>query len=205
MKKEITDILKAHREYVQQARSMYEGVEKALWAEYQNRNAPGYTSRNKEAMRVRDEAIQGSRQQTLKACRDTLDDVRGKIRAFAATPVDPTFPAAMAALQAMKNPTKAELDMIAGQYSNNYLCYRAICDTLGGSAAGFRSITLDDMLAECDKVQKAVEKAMNGDVEAYGFRVLEAGHIIGQLEENCTYFLGGHFDNLATNKQDTQE
>lgn len=201
----ITEALKAHRECVQQARTMYEGVEKALWAEYQNRNAPGYTSRNKEALRIRDEAIQTSRQQTMQVCMGELDEMRGKIRAFAASPVDPSFPAAMAALQAMKNPTKAELDLIVGQYSNNYLCYRAICDTLGGSAAGFRTITLDDMLGECDNVQKAIEKAMNGNVEAYNFRVLEAGYLIGQLEENCTYFLDGNFDNLATNKQDTQE
>ncbi len=200
MLNKIIDALQEHKTVYEQASKVWESVKKDL-----NENYKGalYTQKLGEAKNVYEDTLQTSRENNYSACVMVLDGIRAKAQDIVTQPVSPDFPATVAALAAMKNPTRTEVEAIAARYKGNYLAYRAICDALGGAEKGFTVATVDDVNARCDELEAILHKCFyGGNPELYSYRLLLEGSYLKTFDDFFTAFIDGRFED-ATQKDGT--
>ncbi len=194
MLERIPELLKSYRTTVQSAKAERDKAIK----EY-NENYIG--KMNTEKVNAANDAFNNiwleCRENTINSCIQILDDVKAKAEKFAAQPVDSNFPAVIAAVKAIKNPTPEELNIIVKSTKSNYLTYRAICDAVGGAVKGFSPILIDDVIEVLESLKDDIQRVLSGyagNFNSYTFQLVEQGDYIKKYDEFITTFLSGRFD-----------
>ena len=112
----------------------------------------------------------------------------------------------MEAIKNIKNPSDAELDGIIGNFKNNYVAYRAICDAIGGTAKGYTTVTYDDILKYCDVLENMLRNCFYSySVSDYNYRVLLEGDVLDGYDALFTTFTEGHFDEIVSLEDSSKE
>lgn len=201
MIEKISVLLNAHKETYDRATAIFQEQKAKILAEYKTQIA---VQKLKEVKDIYDQEIFTSQQETFSGCNAVLDEVREKVKDIASRPVDANFPAVVAALKAMNNPSRAELYAITGAYKNNYVAYRAICDLVGGEAVtGKHVATVDEVLGVCDFLTGELHKAIFDNPTCYIFRLFLQGDFLAKRDEFFTAFVEGRFeDAMITDDQD---
>lgn len=195
---------------LQEFKDTYEGATK-IYKEarkdlHDNYRGNMFTVKLTEAKDLYENTLQSARIDNLAVCVGIIDSVREQAKAIISVPVSPEFPATLEAIKNIKNPSDAELDGIIGNFKNNYVAYRAICDAIGGTAKGYTTVTYDDILKYCDVLENMLRNCFYSySVSDYNYRVLLEGDVLDGYDALFTTFTEGHFDEIVSLEDSSKE
>lgn len=192
----LVNTFKNYGETIRTATSKKESESKKAHANYIN------TRLSSELAKINEEFTQTCLNAKLNATNiieEEFNAIAGKIEKAITKAVDPEFLTTLEVLNTLKEPSQAELEAIMNKYSDNYFCYRAICDALGGKEKGFRSITLDDVRLRIAEVKSKTLKALDSDVNEYTFLTFERGTAFTPYKALFECFVEGRFDEATKN------
>lgn len=146
-------------------------------------NSDAYVQKINDATEKKDTAIKTAGVKVLEVSRPVFEDLRNQIEGATMDPVPADFRDSLETLKTINNPTAKEVDLLVMRFTNNYMCYRAMCDCLHGKVNQqpvpvtdkdgtevnnpdymrlFFRITVDDVLNQCDRLESTIERLVDG-------------------------------------------
>ena len=190
----LKEALATHRTVVKEGFKEFQKVRDELTDMYTLKYSREQINKAKEKY---DQVVWESELEVRKTVKEILGELKSRITEVASKPIDPDFIPTLAVIDRMKDPTKLEIDQMVGKFKNNYVCYRAVCDSVGGAIKGYSSIKLEDVLKRCDQVEDKVNRALKGDVDGYSYRMLVDSIVLDNYAGFFEDFFAGSFDEIT--------